>query len=299
MKTFLLLMVCVGLSSASSPSQTPEKAAAAMPVQYEELSAHEFADAVAKSGSICVIPIGILEKHGPHLPVGTDLLGVRETVLRAAKKEYCIVFPSYYCGQIFEAKHQPGTISYSAELQWKLLQETCDELGRNGFTKIVLANGHGGNDYFLHYFCQAQLAERRPYSVILFAPGSDAALEKQLSALRKTKEGGHADEIETSTIMAIRPDLAHPEWAAEESGADLNRLESLPFSYTGIWWYARYPNHYAGDGSSASREIGELVLNSESTQLAALIKALKSDRKIKALEDKFFDAAEKPLQTKQ
>ncbi|RPH35037.1 creatininase family protein, partial [bacterium] len=173
-------------------SQTPRNPAPALPVQYEELTALEFVDAVAKSEGVCVIPIGILEKHGPHLPLGTDLLTIRETVLRASRKEYCVVFPEYYCGQIFEAKHQPGAIAYSTELQWKLLQETCDELGRNGFTKIILANGHGGNNSFLSYFCQSQLADRKPYSVILFAPDADPVLEKRLSALRKTTEGGHA-----------------------------------------------------------------------------------------------------------
>ena len=58
-------------------------------------------------------------------------------------------------------------------------------------------------------------------------------------------------------------------------------------------------HHYAGNGSSASREIGELVLNSESNQLATLIKALKSDKTVKDLKDRFFDASVKPLQTKQ
>ena len=124
-------------------------------------------------------------------------------------------------------------------------------------------------------------------------------LEKKLSTLRTTTEGGHADEIETSTMMAYRPDLAHPERAHEQSGENLGRLNSLPYSYTGIWWYARYPNHYAGDGSHATREIGELVLNSESNQLATLIQSLKKDRTVKELEEKFFDASEKPLETKQ
>ncbi len=271
----------------------------ALPVQYEELTAPELVQAVANAKGVCVLPIGILEKHGPHLPLGTDLLTIRETVLRAARHEYCVVFPPYYCGQIFEAKHQPGAIAYSTELQWKLLQETCDELGRNGFTKIVIANGHGGNNSFLAYFCQAQLASPKPYSVILFTPGPDSSADKQLQALRKTTEGGHADEVETSMMMAFRPDLAHPERANAQSGESLGRLDSLPYAYTGIWWYARYPNHYAGNGSPARREIGEVAFNSESRQLARLVQALKKDRTVKELEDKFFDAAEKPLETKQ
>jgi hypothetical protein len=129
-----------------------------LPVKCEELTSPEFAQAVELSGSVCILPIGILEKHGPHLPLGTDMMDAREVALRAAKQEYSIVFPEYYFGQIYEAKHQPGTIAYSAELVWNLLQETCDELARNGLKKIIIVNGHGGNRFFLNYFCLAQLA---------------------------------------------------------------------------------------------------------------------------------------------
>ena len=270
-----------------------------LPVRYEELTAPEFVTAAARSGGICIVPIGILEKHGPHLPLGTDLINVREMVLRAAAKEYCVVYPPYYCGQIFEARHQPGTIAYSTDLMWKLLQETCDEMARNGFGKIVLANGHGGNNSFLPFFCQAQLSSRKGYSVVLFAPSQDPAVAKRVKELRKTTGGGHADEEETSMMLAHRPELVHMERAKEQSGADLDRLSSLPFAYTGIWWYARYPNHYAGDGSEASRELGDLLLNSESDQLAALVKALKSDKTLEELQNRFYGGAEKPLQTGQ
>ena len=59
-----------------------------LPIQYEELTTPEFIDAVAQSNSTCLIPIGVLEKHGPHLPLGTDMIDVRQIALRAAKKEY-------------------------------------------------------------------------------------------------------------------------------------------------------------------------------------------------------------------
>src|SRR5256886_2838535 len=64
-------------------------------------------------------PFGILEKHGPHLPLGTDLLDVRYAALHAAEQEYTVVFPEYYFGQIFEARHEPGTVAYSAHLDRK------------------------------------------------------------------------------------------------------------------------------------------------------------------------------------
>jgi creatinine amidohydrolase len=221
-------------------------------------------------------------------------------VLRAVRKEYCVVFPQFYFGQIYEAKYQPGTLAYSPELVFKLLQETCDELARNGFKKIIIANGHGGNDLLLPYFCQTQLEKRRDYCVVLFSPQPDAAIEKQISKLRKTVPGGgHADELETSKVFAHRPELVHTERGKDQSGKDLERLNSLPYVYTGIWWYAKYPNHYAGDGSFASKEIGDLLLNSQAEQLGTLVKALKQDKTILDLQQQFYDGSAKPLDTKQ
>ena len=266
-----------------------------LPVKYEELSAVQYVTALEKSGTICVIPLGILEKHGPHLPLGTDLIDVRETVLRAAKKEYFIVFPQFYFGQIYEAKHQPGTIAYSPQLVWNILQETCDELGRNGVKKIVLVNGHGGNNNLLPYFCQSQLATPKSYAVILFQPADDPELNNKIKALRKTTTGGHADETETSMMLSHRPDLVHTDKAALESGEDMNRLKGLPYFYSGIWWYAKYPNHYAGDGTQANKEIGDLIINGEAAQLTELIRHLKKDNRILELQQEFYKASQNPL----
>ncbi len=297
------LIVAASLSLAAGPifPGAPGKAKTQTPlhVQYEELTSLEFLKAVPRSAGVCLIPIGILEKHGPHLPLGTDLLDVREVALRAAGKEYCVVYPPYYFGQIHEGKHQPGTIAYSADLIWKALQETCDELARNGMKKIVLVNGHGGNNHFLHYFCQTQLAGRKGYSIVLFSPSSNPDLEAKIKALQKTTLGGHADEQETSTLLAHRPDLVHLDQAAAQSGADQKRLAHLRDAYTGIWWYAQYPNHYAGNGSPAAPELGKLLLETEAGQLVELIRALKKDTAIQALQERFYREAENPLETKQ
>jgi creatinine amidohydrolase len=134
-----------------------------IPFKMEELTSPLFVNAVAKAGGVCIIPMGIIEKHGPHLPLGTDLFEAREVASTAAKKEYAVVFPPYFTGQIFEAKHQPGAIAYSTDLMWKMLDETCAELSRNGLKKIILLNGHGGNNSFVQYFCQAQLASPKDY----------------------------------------------------------------------------------------------------------------------------------------
>lgn len=297
----MIALICSLLVLCSPPgvAQAPGTPAADLRIQYEELTAPDFARAVEKSGGTALIPLGILEKHGPHLPLGTDLLDAREVALRAARKEYAIVFPPYYFGQIFEAKHQPGTIAYSQKLMWDLLQETCDELARNGIRKIILVNGHGGNNSFLSYFCQAQLAGRRDYAVFLFQPGRDPEADAQIKKMRKTTFEMHAGEMETSTMLANRPDLVRLDQATSQSGEDQKGLAELKNAYTGIWWYARFPNHYAGDGSVGSKELGELSLNSQASQLVRMIQSVKADTRTLETQRKFFDAAEKPLQNRQ
>jgi creatinine amidohydrolase len=160
-------------------------------------------------------------------------------------------------------------------------------------------NGHGGNTSFLQYFCQAQLASRRDYALLLFAPSRDPEADAQVKKLRKTPMDMHAGETETSTILAHRPDLAHAERAKDQSGEDQGRLASLRDAYTGIWWYARFPNHYAGDGSPASAQLGELLINSQVEQLVQLLKQVKQDTKILELQQRFFDEAAQPLKTPQ
>jgi creatinine amidohydrolase len=130
--------------------------------------------------------------------------------------------------------------------------------------------------------------------VVLFEPDPDETTRAQINSLRKTTFDGHAGEEETSMIYFIRPDLVHPEMAGTQSGEDQARLKQLPYAYTGIWWYARYPNHYAGDGSQYSKELGETLIKSDATQLAELIKYLKKDNSVRKLQEDFNSRAKNP-----
>src|SRR6201994_2168627 len=117
---YWIVLILASLLVASQPASAQTK----LSTKWEELTAADFRDAIAQAKGTCLLPFGILEKHGPHLPLGTDLLNVRYASLQATSQEYAVVFPEYYFGQIFEAKHEPGTIAYSMELQLRLLQET-------------------------------------------------------------------------------------------------------------------------------------------------------------------------------
>jgi creatinine amidohydrolase len=264
-------------------------------VKWEELTAADFQQAVQMAGATCLLPFGIIEKHGPQLPLGTDLINVRYVAEHAAQQEYAVVFPAYYFGQIFEARHEPGTVAYSAKLQMDLLQETTDEMARNGCKKIVIVNGHGGNDHLLPFFAQAQLAAPHDYMVYVlsrpnYPPGRPAL---------KSKVDQHAGESETAHTLVSRPDLVHLDRAGQESGADQNRLDLPRGLYTGIWWYAKFPNHYAGEGSAATTELGEFDMKAWTASVADAIRAVKADEIGPRLQREFFDGARQPLNTRQ
>jgi creatinine amidohydrolase len=263
--------------------------------KWEELTAADFLQAVKNAQGTCLLPFGILEKHGPHLPLGTDLLNVRYLSLTAAEQEYAVIFPEYYFGQIFEARHQPGTVAYSLQLQLQLLQETTDEMARNGCKKVLIVNGHGGNEYLLPLFAQAQLERQHDYVVYVYWP---LARETGRPTV-KDKVDMHAGESETSHTMVSRPDLVHLDRVPNESGKDQARQKLPPDVYTGIWWYARFPNHYSGDASTASKELGEFDKKTMVGNLVAAIRAIKDDQVSLQLQNEFYQESKHPQDTKQ
>ena len=287
--------VCMSLSFAamllcalSTAAQTK------LSTKWEELTAGDFRDAIAKAQGTCLLPFGILEKHGPHMPLGTDLLNVRYVAEHAAQQEFAVIFPEYYFGQIFEARHEPGTVAYSTELQLKLLQETTDEMARNGCKKVIIVNGHGGNENLLPFFAQTQMEKRHDY-VVYVQWGHEPS--KKVGG-EKSGPDWHAGESETSNTLVTHPNLVHMDRAGSESGSDQKRVHLPENLYTGIWWYARFPNHYSGDGSTATKEQGEADVQGWINTVVRAIKAVKADDESLKLQNEFYDKAEKPLETK-
>ncbi|MDB5230929.1 MAG: creatininase family protein [Chitinophagaceae bacterium] len=266
-----------------------------LPVRWDELTAGKWNEALEKSNYTCILPIGILEKHGPHAPIGSDLIHVREWSARATQREYAVVFPDYFYGQINEAKHQPGTFALPSRVVWDLLEATCEEIARNGFKRIVIINGHGGNPNLIRYFIQTQLEKRRSYALYFYTPVADSAYSATVKAMRKSDPAGdgHAGENETSSLLYLRPDLVDMSSATKESGANQQRL-NLPASvYTGIWWYGSYPNHYAGEGAKATASLGKVLTDHVIDGFVQALKAIKTDNKTLELQKEFFDRADK------
>lgn len=99
--------------------------------------------------------------------------------------------------------------------------------------------------------------------------------------------------------MISRPDLVHLDRATSESGADQKRLDLPDGLYTCIWWYARFPNHYAGEGAAATKQLGEFDMKAWTDQVVTAIRAVKADQESLRLQNEFFEKSKHPLGTKQ
>jgi creatinine amidohydrolase len=265
-------------------------------MQWAELTGDQFAEAVAQSGGVCLVPLSVLERHGHHLPLATDMYIARELCRRAATREPAMEFPDYIFTQIPEARHLAGTISIDGDVMLRLLDNICREIARNGLKKIVLVNAHGGNHGLLSLFNMLQLAGPRDYVVYLVQP-VEMMFGGTLETPWEPTSDGHAGPGETSMILALRPDLVDMgRIPADDEGQARNRLQALREAgvQTGIWWYADHPTHYQGDARLATRDAAEQLLETMADAIARAVRAIKADDVTPRLQDAFHRAAAAP-----
>ena len=266
-------------------------------MRWEYLREEEFNTAIEKSKGVCVLPVGCLEKHGQHLPVGTDSILATEIVRRASEREEVCVFPTIHFGEKTGAGEFKGTVMLSVELRQQLLKEICSEIARNGFRKILIFNGHGGNQAMISSFERSTLTEKPGYLVFDYAPGSDFPTPNKLMSgaygkltnedravltdyIEKKKRYGHACFIETGWIYASNPELVRLDKMDEESGQSTHRFDEFtkrkinsPFA-----WMANYPNSYAGDSHEGMNErIASAMMEYSVQKTAEVFKFLKEE----------------------
>ena len=99
----------------------------------------------AEQGLVVIIPIGVIEQHGHHLPLDTDAFFAQEMARAAARRDpEILVGPTVPFGFTPSNKNFPGSISLTAATWTALIREIVRSVHRHGFTRIALLNGHGG-----------------------------------------------------------------------------------------------------------------------------------------------------------
>ncbi len=251
-------------------------------MNWEELSAIEFANSIDTCESVCVIPIGVLERHGSHMPLGTDVFCAKKIVEMSAKITEVMVFPEYIFGQIPEATHEAGTVAIGLDLMVQLLDNVCCEISRNGFKKIVLFSAHGGNTFW-RFFLARMLEKRRDFMCYYYFCTGDENAQKVTQEVCDLRGGWgeHAGGAETAIALHLFPELVKLENSLSESEGVAKTEHANHFAGSGVYstidWYAGHPTHIDGYHGSVTAEDGKKICDAIVSDFAVALEKIKSD----------------------
>lgn len=272
---------------------------------WTEILSGRFDEAREKAKDVCVMVVGCVETHGRHLPLGQDVIHTAGVVELAAKREPVVIFPHMYFGEKQGAGEFPGTIIFSTRLMLDILSESCAEMARNGFRKIVLVNGHGGNTNLLYTFARSVLHEKNDYTVFvynswnawprvpqmlkiidsgnrkMFPDLTDEDVEYLRYYVKNNTASGHGDLMETAMTLALRPELVDMSRVDEVDGRSTKYMTQLAKAgfYTPFDWMSSFPNSYASDAHEGNNErIGRSILSYTVSRTAEAFRMIKDDK---------------------
>ena len=219
----------------------------------DELSTQEISKAV-KEGRVVIFPIGSVEEHGDHLPLCTDSIQPEYIALEAAKRTGCLVAPPFRYGICNATRNFPGTITIQFDTLYKLIYDVLSELGRNGFKRIIILSGHAGNSHMVALRLAAQeivskCQESKDKIRIMVL--SDFDLVEKFIPEYAAPNDGHAGTLETSRVMAIKPELIKGKGRAEVWSMPRFEVVAHPEKY--------FPGGVNGDPTVASFEKGRKI----------------------------------------
>ena len=252
-----------GAGTAESSTPTPRK--------FEETAGFELADLVSRC-PLAILPLGSLEFHGPHNPLGSDAIIISGIAERVAARTNALLFPTIRFTQCpAHTAHFRGTISVRPEVMTMYFADVLRNVLNLGFRKVFVLNGHDGN-IGPGRGAVAQVADENKPATLLFAswwefvPGEKV---KALGLFHQSNGGhGHGGPLETSAVAAFRPDLVHLD-RAEDLPEPPDLADGAPYflqrSATASW-----PG-YSGKVSEASPEKGQRIVQMSEDRIVTLV----------------------------
>ena len=242
-------------------------------VEWLRLTSDQLEKARELSAGVCLLPIAVLERHGPHLPLGTDIIEGDALARATAEKEYAVVLPTFHYSINDSSVNCLGAIDLRSRVIIDFMINLLDEVARNGFRKIVLFNFHGGNRALLPLIL-AEHKNRVDVDYDLYLP--DPLPYDGLESIVEAPSDFHAGEMETSLMQYIAPETIDREAIPTYSTAP-RKDYPVPGAQTSVDWVASFPDHYAGDATKASANKGGRIFELITTRMAKLVKAIKAD----------------------
>ena len=263
------------LAAAPAVAQTlppwPASQSGRKKVLWSEMARHEF-PALLQNKPVVIVPIGSIEQHGPHLPVDNDISIPYHIAVRTAERinEFpVVVAPPVWLGFTHYNMGFYGTLTVRLETFIALLSDLCRSIYANGFERIVLMNGHGGN--VAPVTAVGNKLAQENIMTLSFPYWSLCLTEMTTWSTKDGRGPGHAGEWETSFQMYLRGHLV----AMDKREAGNVRW---PFSEA-VMKYAHVPERRrespvgsVGDPFAASAEKGERIFNLCVERLVAMVR---------------------------
>jgi creatinine amidohydrolase len=227
---------------------------------WAEMTMPQFEEARRQVNTV-ILPIGVLEQHGPHLPLGLDAMHAYELAIACAKLHPCLVAPPLYCGITKSTAQHPGTIGISGRVLFDLIVEWGLAFERQGINNLLLLTGHAGSTH------QATLVEAG--EMLLKKTKLEVAvvcvldLFGEAGDLIQCQEDSHAGEVETSLAIHLWPDLVR--------GTAPEEYPTYPKFILVRDKKKHWPGGVWGDPSKASREKGQRLFELEAKALARVL----------------------------
>ncbi|MFH1060833.1 MAG: creatininase family protein [Pseudomonadota bacterium] len=232
----------------------------------QEMTMAEFGRSLAAGVTSAILPIGALEEHGPHLPLGTDALHALALAQAAAALHPCLVAPPLFYGLCRSSAQHAGTVGISGQTLRAMVQDIGEGLWRQGIHALCLLTGHAGGTH--------QCALTDAGEALLASTGLEVAMVCVLDLLAEAKAflqcpgDSHAGEVETSLAMHLWPEMVKGTAAEAYPTFPRFRLvrDKLAHWPTGVW----------GDPGLASAEKGRRILECEARALAVVLADLQA-----------------------
>jgi len=209
---------------------------------------------------VVLLPVGALEQHGPHLPLGADLLQPLAVLERVATRTRAILAPPIPYGLVQTSRPYPGSVSVSFDALRAYVRDVLADLARNGFRRIVVVSGHAEGVHMAALRTAAKEVVDRGGADITVLSDYDIVYGSTFA-----EEGeGHAGKIETSRVLAARPELV--------KGRAPRGRNRIP-KYTVVRDARRHWPGVTGSPAMASRALGQAIDRHVEDELVKIVRA--------------------------
>jgi len=260
-------------------------------MEWEEMTTYDLEEYAKKEDAVAIVPVGCLEAHGPHLPLGTDILAVEKIALLAAEREEVVVLPPLPYAWTSVHTGYSGAINMKAEVLLTFWGNIFDEIARNGCKKIILLNGHGGNKGILWVFIREFALKNKDYTIYYHNYFSSKEVDNLITKLRMDSME-HADEVETSIMLYLYPELCQMDKVPKTRIEKTKDFDVKP-AIVGFEWATNWTKWHNATGApyKATAEKGEKLVELFVKILIELIKKVKADDKVLDAKKKFHQDA--------